>query len=936
MNTVRSMPLRARPTLLVLAMLCVPVLGAPLAALAQVTVTSSESVEEALGLTRAQRSLVQRGLTALGFDVGTADGIFGSRTRAGIGKWQSSRGEPATGHLDSTSVAILLKAGEEASSPEPTRIVVEEATAILSEALSVARSIEDDESRAEALGVFAVAQAEAGDISAALSIARSIESHEHPAWVLTHIAEAQAKAGDISAALSTARTIQDHGARAIALSAAAEAQVNAGDRHGAARSISEALGQVRPIEDGWLRALALSGVAEAQAKAGDHHGAARSISEALSAAGRIEDDDPRPPVLPWVAEAQAKAGDIPEALSIARSIADSRTRSEALRRVAVAQAKAGDIPGALSIARSIADNRPRALALSGVGEAQAKEGDRHGAARSISESLSAARSIIHDYTRAAALSAVAEAQAKAGDRHGAARSISESLSAARSIIHDYTRAAALSAVAVARAKAGDLSDGQVTARTQQVEERPQKAAISCKGWNTETFFSRTAAAEVTRCLKAEDLNARDEKGRTPLHVAAVISKQPAVVAALAKGGAELDARDEKGRTPLHLAAVLGQPAIVSALVKAGADLDARDERGRTPLQLAEKFSKTPEVVNALRDAVDAENASKAPVSAASCEGWNTAAYFKQADLAGVSGCLETEDPNARNEQGHTPLHLAARFGTSRAVVDALLDAGADPAVKDDAGKVAWDYIEENPALEGFAPGAVSGVSCEDWNTEEYFARVDAAAVSRCIDDGASVGARDEVGATPLHRAGAHSKSVAVVSALVDAGARVSARDETGATPLHVAAAKSTSAAVVEALLDAGADAAARDETGRTPRDYLEENPVLAGTDLSRRLAGVTCEDWNTALFFERADSATVSRCLGEGVEVGARDEEQSTPLHLAASSSEAPAVVEVLLDAGADATARDKHGKVPWDYAKTNPALKGTDVYWRLNEKRFN
>ena len=44
---------------------------------------SPQSVEDALGLTRSQRQLAQRGLTALGFDVGAADGIFGRRTRSG-------------------------------------------------------------------------------------------------------------------------------------------------------------------------------------------------------------------------------------------------------------------------------------------------------------------------------------------------------------------------------------------------------------------------------------------------------------------------------------------------------------------------------------------------------------------------------------------------------------------------------------------------------------------------------------------------------------------------------------------------------------------------------------------------------------------------------------------------------------------------------------
>ena len=48
-------------------------------------------------------------------------------------------------------------------------------------------------------------------------------------------------------------------------------------------------------------------------------------------------------------------------------------------------------------------------------------------------------------------------------------------------------------------------------------------------------------------------------------------------------------------------------------------------------------------------------------------------------------------------------------------------------MKDDTGKVAWDCIEGNPAFEGFAPRAVSGVSCEGWNTEGYFASGGAAA-----------------------------------------------------------------------------------------------------------------------------------------------------------------------------------------------------------------
>ena len=96
---------------------------------------SPESVEEALGLTRAQRVLVQRGLTALGFDVGAADGIFGPRTRAGISTWQTSHGEATTGYLDAGASETLLKAGE-AVPPNPQRQMVREAAELVSEALA--------------------------------------------------------------------------------------------------------------------------------------------------------------------------------------------------------------------------------------------------------------------------------------------------------------------------------------------------------------------------------------------------------------------------------------------------------------------------------------------------------------------------------------------------------------------------------------------------------------------------------------------------------------------------------------------------------------------------------------------------------------------------------------------------------------------------------
>ena len=77
-------------------------------------VETAEAVETALGLSHAQRVLVQRGLSSLGHDVGMADGVFGRRTRTGIEAYQRGKGLPETGHLTAELSAGLQALGKAA------------------------------------------------------------------------------------------------------------------------------------------------------------------------------------------------------------------------------------------------------------------------------------------------------------------------------------------------------------------------------------------------------------------------------------------------------------------------------------------------------------------------------------------------------------------------------------------------------------------------------------------------------------------------------------------------------------------------------------------------------------------------------------------------------------------------------------------------------
>jgi ankyrin repeat protein len=55
----------------------------------------------------------------------------------------------------------------------------------------------------------------------------------------------------------------------------------------------------------------------------------------------------------------------------------------------------------------------------------------------------------------------------------------------------------------------------------------------------------------------------------------------------------------------------------------------------------------------------------------------------------------------------------------------------------------------------------------------------------------------------------------------------------------------------------------------------------------------------------------------------------------AVQSNPNPDCVTALLDAGADGKPTDKAGRTAFDYAKENQKLKGTKVYWQLNDARF-
>ena len=446
---------------------------------------------------------------------------------------------------------------------------------------------------------------------------------------------------------------------------------------------------------------------------------------------------------------------------------------------------------------------------------------------------------------------------------------------------------------------------------------------------------------VTLLLDAgADVQASSRGGRSPLHSAA-FGGGPGVIAALLANGAEVNARDDRGKTPLHEAVEAKKPVNAAALIEAGADVRVRMWGGDTPLHTAATWWQGIRVLP-----VDPPDADTLLIVALTAAG---------ADL------------DARNERGETPLHVAVRSG-HQPVADKLLALGADPLAVDDLGRVPRPKI------------------C-DWTSSRFFGSAHWRSVLGCLQAGANVHARDRSGETPLHRlasdargagypferivaafveAGADVNTVdqrggtplhdavgpmsgrtALAAALLDAGAEVNARDREAETPLHRAAdvRYSDNDATISLLVEAGADLHATDDEGRTAlhRALRSDNPTVAarlielGADTEARddsgyvADPVDCAWFNTATFFHFAPTGTVAGCIEGGADVGARSDwsrgrlvPASTPLHFASGWTRDPAVIGLLLRAGAEVNARNDSRESPLHVAartSSDPAV---------------
>jgi ankyrin repeat protein len=364
----------------------------------------------------------------------------------------------------------------------------------------------------------------------------------------------------------------------------------------------------------------------------------------------------------------------------------------------------------------------------------------------------------------------------------------------------------------------------------------------------------------------------DTWGKTPLHYAAMRGHKD-VVELLLANGADVNAEDNFGETPLHCAAD-GNKDLVALLLSKGANVNATDRAGVTPLDIAASAGH--------KDVAELLIANKAEV--------NIHDAVDLGDLEKLKALLK-ENPylvSRKDNNGETPLHLAALYG-SREAAEVLLANNADVNAKDNYGRTPLQMMSNKEVADLLLANKA------DVNIHDAVRLGDLEKVKSLLKSTPElVASKDTQGCTPLHLAAGKGRKD-MVELLLTNKADVNATDSGGDTPFHAATAKgSTSGIAILVIM-----------SGKIDYDAKDSNV-------------------NTAEFLavEKQYEDVVKLLLSNKADVNAKDYNGMTPLHFAAMRSQ-KGVVELLLANGADVNAKDNNnGMTPLERVLKMPSYR--------------
>jgi len=276
---------------------------------------------------------------------------------------------------------------------------------------------------------------------------------------------------------------------------------------------------------------------------------------------------------------------------------------------------------------------------------------------------------------------------------------------------------------------------------------------------------------------------------------------------------------------------------------------------------------------------------------------------RSGDLEKIKALVDSDPTliNAKDENGRTPLHWAAR-GVHFNAIKYLVERGADVNAQD---------VNLVTPLHSVA------------------VRNHGEAVKLLIDKGARVDVPDYEKHTALHLA-AQSGAKDAVAVLAKNGSALELKDDYGRTPLVLGARERGGPDVARILLEAGANVNALDKSGSSAlelaawRGYRDVVDILLDNKADIPIKG---PKGRATLMFsaERGLSRLFQKMVAQGADVSVPNSKNGTLLHDAAAGG-SPEIIAGLIEKGLDVNGKDRYGWAPSHYAARDGRREALDM----------